>query len=174
MVEEVGADAVRFFMMTRTPDSELEFDFDKVVEQSKDNPVFYVQYAHARCCSVLRNATEMFPDMDMSETALEQVDLSSLDDPDILELVKVMATWPRIVEAAAEAFEAHRIAFYLNDLASAFHTLWSKGRSNTTLRFLDEDDVPSSQARLALVVAVKTVLASGLDIMGVTPIKEMH
>ena len=174
MVEEVGADAVRFFMMTRTPDSELEFDFDKVVEQSKDNPVFYVQYAHARCCSVLRNAAEMFPDMDMSETALEQVDLSSLDDPDILELVKVMATWPRIVEAAAEAFEAHRVAFYLNDLASAFHTLWSKGRSNTTLRFLDEDDVPSSQARLALVVAVKTVLASGLDIMGVTPIKEMH
>ena len=174
MVEEVGADVVRFFMMTRTPDAEMEFDFDKVVEQSKDNPVFYVQYAYARSSSVLRNAKEMFPDIDISAEALVNVDMSALDDPDMLDLVKVMSTWPRMVESAAEAFEPHRIAFYLNDLASAFHSLWSKGKTDATLRFLDEDDVAVSQARLALLVGLQTVLASGLAIMGVKPMEEMH
>ena len=174
LVEEVGADVVRFFMMTRTPDAEMEFDFDKVVEQSKDNPVFYVQYAYARSSSVLRNAKEMFPDIDISAEALVNVDMSALDDPDMLDLVKVMSTWPRMVESAAEAFEPHRIAFYLNDLASAFHSLWSKGKTDATLRFLDEDDVAVSQARLALLVGLQTVLASGLAIMGVKPMEEMH
>ncbi len=174
MVEEVGADVVRFFMMTRTPDAEMEFDFDKVVEQSKDNPVFYVQYAHARCCSVMRNAGEMFPNMDLSVKALSSADLSKIDDEDSLYMIKVMAGWPKMVESAAEAFEPHRIAFYLNDLASAFHSLWSKGRTDTTLRFLDENDAELSRARLALVAGVMTVLASGLAIMGVKPVEEMH
>lgn len=174
MVDEVGADAVRFFMMTRTPDAEMEFDFDKVVEQSKDNPVFYVQYAHARCCSVMRNAAEMFPEMDLTKNSLADADLSKIKDEDSLQMIKVMAAWPKMVEAAAEAFEPHRIAFYLNDLASAFHGLWSKGRTDTTLRFLDENDAELSKARLALVAGVMTVLASGLAIMGVKPVEEMH
>lgn len=174
MVEEVGADAVRFFMMTRTPDSELEFDFNKVVEQSKDNPVFYVQYAHARGCSVMRNAAEMFPDLDVSAEALKDVDLTKLSDADTLQLVKVMAAWPRLVEASAEAYEPHRVAFYLYDLASEFHSLWSKGRSDASLRFLDAEDIEASRARLALVRAMMTVLASGLAIMGVEPVEEMH
>ena len=174
MVEEVGADVVRFFMMTRTPDAEMEFDFDKVVEQSKDNPVFYVQYAYARSSSVLRNAKEMYPDMDLSPQALADADMSALDDPDMLELVKVMSTWPRSVEAAAEAFEPHRVAFYLYDLASTFHSLWSKGKSEATLRFLDENDEAASRARLALLVGMQTVLASGLAIMGVKPMEEMR
>ena len=174
MVEEVGADAVRFFMMTRTPDAEMEFDFDKVVEQSKDNPVFYVQYAHARCCSVMRNAAEMFPDLDLSAENLKDADLSKIDDPESLRLIQVMAMWPKMVESAAEAFEPHRIAFYLNDLASEFHSLWAKGRDDTTLRFLDADDMALSASRLALVRGVMTVIASGLAIMGVKPAEVMH
>ena len=174
MVEEVGADVVRFYMMTRTPDAEMEFDFDKVVEQSKDNPVFYVQYAHARCCSVMRNAAEIFPDLDLSAENLKTANLSRIEDEDSLRLIQVMAMWPKMVESAAEAFEPHRIAFYLNDLAAEFHSLWSKGRSDTTLRFLDEADPQGSAARLALVRGVMTVLASGLAIMGVKPVEEMH
>jgi len=174
MVEEVGADAVRFFMMTRTPDSELEFDFNKVVEQSKDNPVFYVQYAHARCCSVMRNAAEMFPDMNLSAESLKDADLTKLSDADTLQLVQVMAAWPRMVEASAEAYEPHRVAFYLYELASEFHSLWSKGRSDASLRFLDAEDIEVSRARLALVRAMMVVLSSGLAIMGVEPAEEMH
>lgn len=174
MVEEVGADVVRFFMMTRTPDAEMEFDFDKVVEQSKDNPVFYVQYAHARGCSVMRNAAEMFPNMDLSAKNLAQADLSKITDEDSLYLIKTMAAWPKMVESAAEAFEPHRIAFYLNDLASVFHGLWSKGRTDVALRFLDENNPEDTMARLALVKGMMTVIASGLAIMGVKPVEEMH
>lgn len=174
IVEEVGAGAVRFFMMTRTPDSELDFDFTKVVEQSKDNPVFYVQYAHARCASVLRNAKEMFRDADLSPATLAKANLARISTPDELQLVRFMAGWPRAVEAAAEAHEPHRIAFYLHDLASEFHGFWNKGRDDGTLRFLHEDDKELSMARLALVQAVKTVIASGLAVMGVEPVEEMH
>ena len=174
LVEEVGAGSVRFFMITRTPDSELDFDFTKVVEQSKDNPVFYVQYAHARCCSVLRNAKEMFKDIDISPAALAKADVSRINNPAELQLIRFMAGWPRQVESAAEAHEPHRVAFYLHDLASEFHAFWNKGRDDTTLRFLQENDRDLSLARLALVEAVKTVLASGLAVMGVTPVEEMH
>lgn len=174
LVEEVGAGSVRFFMMTRTPDSELDFDFTKVVEQSKDNPVFYVQYAHARCASVLRNAKEMFPDVDLSPAALGKANLARISSPEELQLVRFMAGWPRAVEAAAEAHEPHRIAFYLHDLASEFHGFWNKGRDDGTLRFLHENDRELSMARLALVSAVKTVIASGLAVMGVQPEEEMR
>lgn len=174
LVEEVGAGSVRFFMMTRTPDSELDFDFTKVVEQSKDNPVFYVQYAHARCASVLRNAKEMFPDVDLSAAALSKANLARISSSEELQLVRFMAGWPRAVEAAAEAHEPHRIAFYLHDLASEFHGFWNKGRDDGTLRFLHENDRELSMARLALVSAVKTVIASGLAVMGVQPEEEMR
>lgn len=174
VVEEVGAGVARFYMMTRTPESEMEFDFTKVVEQSKDNPVFYVQYAHARCHSVLRNAKEIWPDIDTSPAALAKADLSRLNSADELELIRRMAQWPRQVEAAAEAHEAHRVAFYLHELASEFHSFWNKGREDTSLRFLHEKDKGLSLARLALVRAVATVIASGLAVMGVEPVEEMH
>lgn len=174
MVEEVGAGAVRFFMMSRTPDSELEFDFAKVVEQSKDNPVFYVQYAHARCCSVLRNARDIWPDADLSPAVLARADVTKLSSDDEIQVIRRLASWPRHVEAAAEAHEAHRITTYLHDLASEFHAFWNKGRDDASLRFLHENDKPLSMARLALVKAVATVIASGLAVMGVTPIEEMH
>ncbi|MDD9901711.1 MAG: arginine--tRNA ligase [Alphaproteobacteria bacterium] len=173
MVEEVGAGAVRFFMLARTPDSELEFDFTKAVEQSKDNPVFYVQYAHARCHSVLRNAKEALPDLDTSEKALVAADLSVLKTDDDLALVRVLANWPRVVEAAAEAREPHRISTYLQEVAAAFHSFWSKGRDDDSLRFIMPDNKPLSLARLALVQAMATVIASGLGVMGVEPVEEM-
>jgi len=174
MVEEVGKDAVRFFIMTRTPDSELEFDFAKVVEQSRDNPVFYVQYAHARCYSVFRNAKEMFPGVDVSAESLAKANVAKLNSPEEIGLVRMMASWPRAVEAAAEAHEPHRVAFYLHDLAGVFHAFWNKGRDDSSLRFLIEQDKELSLARLALVRAVATVIASGLAVMGVEPLEELH
>lgn len=171
MVEEVGAGAVRFFMMSRTPDTELEFDFTKVVEQSKDNPVFYVQYAHARCYSVLRNGKAMFK---TDTFDLKNADLSLLASEDEVQMVRMMAGWPRVVEAAADAREPHRMTTYLHDLASEFHGFWNKGRDDATLRFLHEDNPQLSLARLALVTSVATVIASGLAVMGVTPLEELH
>ncbi|MBI1215388.1 MAG: arginine--tRNA ligase [Alphaproteobacteria bacterium] len=174
IVEEVGPGAVRFFMLSRTPDSELDFDFAKVVEQSKDNPVFYVQYAHARCCSVLRNGAEMFPKADLSPEALAKADLARLSTPEELQLIRFMAGWPRFVEAAAEAHEPHRVATWLHDMASEFHAFWNKGRDVGALRFLHEDDEALSLARMALVKSVATAIASGLAVMGVTPLEELH
>lgn len=171
MVEEVGAGVVRFFMMTRTPDTELEFDYAKVIEQSKDNPVFYVQYAHARCYSVIRNAREMFK---MQDFDFASADMTRLKSEDELKIIRLMAGWPRFVEAAAEAREAHRVTTYLHDLASEFHAFWNKGRDDATLRFLHENDKDLSLARLALVKSVATVIASGLAVMGVEPVEEMH
>lgn len=174
VVEEVGPGVARFFMLLRTPDTELDFDFDKVVEQSKDNPVFYVQYAHARCHSVLRNAREMFAGIETDAAALSTADVSLLDSEEELKLVRLMAAWPRFVETAAEAHEPHRITFYLQELAAEFHAFWNKGRDDASLRFLHENDRGLSFARLALVRSVATVIASGLAVMGVTPLEELH
>ena len=174
MVEQVGAGAVRFFMLTRAPDSELEFDFVKVVEQSRDNPVFYVQYAHARCCSILRNAAEILPDKDLSAAALMAQDASAIAASEELELIRFLANWPRIVEAAAVAQEPHRIAFYLMELAAQFHSLWNRGNDNAMLRFIVPDDPALTLARLVLIKAVQTVIASGLAVMGCQPVEEMR
>lgn len=174
MLDKVGKDVIRFIMLTRSSDQTLEFDFAKVVEQSKDNPVFYVQYAHARCHSVLRNAKEMFAGLDTAAAALTGANVARLNSEDELKLVRLMAAWPRHVEQAAEAAEPHRITFYLQELAAEFHAFWNKGRDDNSLRFLHENDKELSMARLALVRSVATVIASGLNVMGVTPLEELH
>jgi arginyl-tRNA synthetase len=144
------------------------------VEQSKDNPVFYVQYAHARCASIFRQAAEAFPGADFSSPQLEGADLSILGDEAEMDIIHRIAQFPRMIEAAAEAHEPHRVAFYLYDLASAFHSLWNKGKDLPQLRFVNLTDKESTQARLALVHALKGVLASGLAILGVTAPDEMR
>jgi arginyl-tRNA synthetase len=166
LIEEVGRDAVRFTMLTRKADAQMEFDLDKVVEQSRENPVFYVQYAHARCRSVLRSAGD--------PTDLPSAPLDSLADPAELALIRRLAAWPRTVESAALAREPHRIAFFLHDLAGDFHVLWNRGREDTTLRFIRGDEPEATRARLALVAATATVIRSGLRVMGVTPVEEMR
>jgi len=174
MVEEVGAGAVRFFMLSRSADTDLEFDFVKAVEQSKDNPVFYVQYAHARCCSILRKAEEMFTKAEITDISLEKIKGDLVNSPEEMEMLRIMSNWPRFIEAAAEAREPHRITYYLQEIASSFHSFWNKGKDDATLRFLIENNKDLSLARLALVRAVAIVIASGLDVMGVEPLEEMH
>jgi arginyl-tRNA synthetase len=174
VIDEVGKDVVRFIMLTRKNDAPLEFDLAKVVEQSRDNPVFYVQYAHARCRSVLRHAAEGFPGIAQDPGALARAPLARLTDSGELGLMRRLALWPRLLEGAAEAHEPHRVAFYLYDLAAAFHGLWTKGKEETQLRFLREDDPDLTAARLALVRAVALVIASGLEVFGVEPVEEMR
>ena len=174
LVDAVGKDVVRFIMLTRKNDAPLDFDLVKVREQSRDNPVFYVQYAHARCHSVAKMAVEAFPDADFTIAGLGAADLSRLTDSDELALIRSLAAWPRTVEGAAEAHEPHRLAFYLYDLAAAFHALWSKAREEPGLRFVIADDQELTRARMALVRAVQTVIASGLDVIGVTPVDELR
>lgn len=174
VVEEVGVDAVRFMMLFRKSDAPLDFDFQKVTEQSKDNPVFYVQYAHARVCSVFNQAKEQLPGLDLSDAALAGADLTLLIDEGELGLLKRVAQWPRVVEGAAEAHEPHRIAFYLHDLASDLHGHWNRGKDLPQLRFVNHEDPLSSHARLAMVRAVASVLASGLALLGVTAPIEMR
>jgi len=151
----------------------LEFDFAKVTEQSKDNPVFYVQYAHARAASVMRHAAKQFPEDDLSDAALSEVPLHRLMDASEIALIRELAGWPRLVEDAAEAHEPHRIAFYLQDVAALFHTLWNKGKDEATLRFILAADPGLTRARLALVRGVAIVIASGLAVIGVEPVQEM-
>jgi arginyl-tRNA synthetase len=172
VVEQAGADATRFHMLTRKNDAPLDFDFDKVVEQSKDNPVFYVQYAHARVSSVLRKAREAGIAVD--DAALAAADLSKLSHAAEIGVAKKIAEWPRLIEIAARGHEPHRVAFYLYELASDLHALWNRGNEDTSLRFLQEGDAATSQAKIALIRAVAVVISSGLGILGVTPAEEMR
>ncbi|GHF25963.1 arginine--tRNA ligase [Kordiimonas sediminis] len=174
VVDEVGPDVTRFIMLTRKNDAPLDFDFAKVTEQSKDNPVFYVQYAHARICSVLRKAMEAFDGLDTADAALSNAKLSLLSDASEISMIRQMALWPRLLESAAEAHEPHRIAFYLYDLASEFHSFWNKGNDNPSLRFVIDGDEELTYARLALIRAIAIVIASGLDVLGVVPVEEMR
>jgi arginyl-tRNA synthetase len=174
VVDEVGKGVVRFIMLTRTNDAPLEFDLTKVIEQSRENPIFYVQYAHARARSVLRKAPEEVPMLDLDPKVLGAADLSLLTNDGEIGLVKQMAAWPKLVESAAEAHEPHRVAFYLFELASAFHAHWNQGKENAVLRFIRPDELPLTAARLAMVQALAFVIASGLDVMGVEPVEEMR
>ena len=177
VVDEVGRDAVRFMMLFRKNDAALDFDLAKVIEQSRDNPVFYVQYGHARGHSVFRNAREVFPDLpsDLTDPAvLAAADVERLSDPAELGLMRRIALYQRVVEAASVAHEPHRIAFYLYDLASEFHALWTLGNSSPHLRFIIQNDRQMTVARLVLVQGVVTVLASGLALLGVKAPNEMR
>jgi len=162
VIDAVGADVIRFIMLTRRNDQTLDFDFAKVTDQSRDNPVFYVQYAHARACSVLRQGE-----------APDQADLALLTADAELALLKQLASWPKLVESAAQAHEPHRIAFYLVDLASQFHSLWTAGRENPSLRFIIEDDQAVTDARLMLVKATSLVIRTGLNMLSITALDEM-
>jgi arginyl-tRNA synthetase len=178
VVDEVGKDAVRFMMLYRKNDAVLDFDLAKVIEQSRENPVFYVQYGHARGHSVFRNAGEVIPDLPEDASAraafLAGAALDRLTDPAEIDLLKRLALYPRIVEAAAVAHEPHRIAFYLYDLASEFHALWTRGRDLPYLRFIIYNDAEMTKARLAMVQGVVLVLASGLAVLGVDAPDEMR
>ena len=174
VIDKVGKDVVRFIMLTRKNDAGLEFDFAKVTEQSKDNPVFYVQYAHARVNSVMRMAVGELGADTVADDAVHGANLGRLTDPSELHLIKQLAQWPRLVESAAQAHEPHRVAFYLNDVAAEFHGLWNKGKDDKSLRFIIADDVELTLARLALIRAVANVIASGLNVFGVTPVEEMR
>jgi arginyl-tRNA synthetase len=164
VIDEVGADALRFIMLTRKNDAPFDFDLMKVIEQSKDNPIFYVQYAHARCCSVLRQAGEVLNDADFSE----------LKDESEIELIKKIANFPRVIEMAVTHFEPHRIAFYLQELAGEFHSLWNKGTENPNLRFIISNQPKLTQARLGLILATKKIISEGLNIFNIKAVEEMR
>lgn len=172
VVEEVGTDAVRFMMLFRKNDASLDFDLAKVVEQSKENPVFYVQYAHARCCSIGRQAEISFDATILGE--LSEADFSQLRDVSEKTVIRRLLQYPRLIEAAALAHEPHRIAFYLYDLAADFHALWNRGKDDAGMRFVIDDNKHVSLARLGLVESVRIVIASGLGVLGVSAPQEMR
>lgn len=174
VVDEVGRDAVRFMMLMRRNDAPLDFDLAKVVEQSKDNPVFYVQYAHARAASVFRNASGTFPDLGETSPAVREANLGSLTDPGELDLAKRLAAFPHVVQSAAHAHEPHRVAFYLHDLAAGLHAHWARGNETPHLRFIQPGNKELTASRLALVAAAKRVIGAGLAILGVHAPEEMR
>ena len=174
VIRDVGCDAIRFIMLTRRNDMPLDFDLEKVVEKSRDNPVFYVQYAHARVRSVLKHASEACPELNFSNEGLMQANVALLKAEEEQALIRQLAEWPRVVEGAAVAQEPHRIAFYLYDVASALHTLWTKGKDDAQLRFILPDQPHLTHARMALVQATALVISSGLSVCGVTPAQEMR
>jgi arginyl-tRNA synthetase len=174
LIDEVGRDAVRFTMLNRKSDAQMEFDLDLVVAETRDNPVYYVQYVHARCRSVLRRATEQLGAASLTPAALAAVDLTSLTDVAELTMVRRLIQWPRTVEGAALAREPHRIAFFLYDLAADFNMLWNRGHDDSTLRFIQESAPAQTIARMALVEAVASVIRSGLAVLGVQPVEELR
>ena len=174
VVEEVGSDSVRFMMLYRKNDAPLDFDFVKVTEQSRDNPVFYVQYAHARICSVMRGASENIQESQLSSKVLSEASLELLNDDSERQLMRKIASFPRIIESAARAHEPHRLAFFLYEVASTFHSLWNKGKELPHLRFIDAENYDTTIARLALITATANVIERGLKILGVEATEEMR
>lgn len=173
VVEEVGADATRFMLLFRRNDASMDFDFALVKEQTRDNPVFYVQYAHARACSIFRTAQRDMPDLDISPAALAAAEVQLLATPADIELIRLLGAWPRTVAAAASAHEPHRIAFYVHELSAALHGFWAKGKDEPQLRFVNLSDPKLTLARLALVDAVRQVIRNGLGILGVSAPEEL-
>lgn len=174
LVDEVGQDIVRFHMLTRKNDAQMDFDLTAVVEGGRENPIWYVQYASARCHSSRGKAREYFPDLNISLNKLTSTPISCLTDESELGLIKMIAGWPRLVEAAADAHEPHRIAYYLYELAGLLHAFWDKGSKDASLRIVQEDNEKLTMSRLVLVQGVQTVIDSGLGIFGIEPVEEMR
>ncbi|MDA0902345.1 MAG: arginine--tRNA ligase [Proteobacteria bacterium] len=175
VTEEVGADVIRFTMLTRKNDAPFDFDLTRVLEQSKDNPVFYVQYAHARCHSVLRNLKEQLPELaDIINQPIDATLLANLKREEEIELIKKLASYPRVVEMAVTSYEPHRIAFYLQELAAMFHALWNKGMEDPSLKFIIKDDINLTKSRIYLVMATIQTIASAFDIFNIAPLEEMR
>lgn len=174
VIDEVGADALRFIMLTRKNDAPFDFDLAKVIEQSKDNPIFYVQYAHARCCSVLRNLKNenLLPNIENEKIDFDV--LKNLTDETELEIIKKIIAFPRLIEMAAISYEPHRIAFYLQELAALFHSLWNKGVDNPELKFIIKDNLQTTKARIYLILAIKIIIANGLNIFNIKALEEMR
>tara|TARA_Y100001934_G_C12385763_1_gene795593 strand:- start:7691 stop:9451 length:1761 start_codon:yes stop_codon:yes gene_type:complete len=174
LVDSVGKDVVRFIMLTRKNDAPLDFDLKKVLEQSHDNPIFYVQYAHARIYSVIKNFKQTFPIEVTSEEALNSAPLNMLDNPSEIRLIRFLANWPRVLEGAAINHEPHRLAFYLQELASEFHSLWNNGKEDLSLKFLRDDNFKITQARIILIAGTASIIASGLTLLGIKPAEELR
>jgi len=170
VIERVGKDATRYMMVSRHQDMSIDFDFAKVIEQNRENPIFYIQYAHARVYSVLRHNHDIFPELTLKNVSLP---LHLLKDEHELAMIKILTNWPRQVEVAAQTREPHRVANFLYDVSSTFHALWNKGKDHTHLRFIDPQNFEQTQARLALITATAAVIASGLELLGITPVQEM-
>ncbi|HLD76802.1 MAG TPA: arginine--tRNA ligase [Rickettsiales bacterium] len=174
VIDEVGSDALRFIMLTRKNDAPFDFDLNKVIEQSKENPIFYVQYAHARCCSVIRNTRSEDRLTNIENEAADLSILQNLQYETELEIIKKIAAFPRLIEMAATSYEPHRIAFYLQELAAIFHSLWNKGIENPELKFIIKDDLEKTKARIFLLMALKIIIKTGLDIFNIKALKEMR
>ena len=176
LLDKVGRDVVRFIMLTRHHNSVIDFDFVKVLECTKENPIFYVQYAYARISSVMRHAKNIWDDLEekLSHEQVSSLDVSFLSDSAEIDLIKVLSSYPKTVEVAASLIEPHRIAYYLYNVASSFHSLWNKGKDNVALRFIDEHDERATMARLLLLKATQTILKSGLSIFKIMPMEEMR
>jgi arginyl-tRNA synthetase len=172
IINKVGKDAIRFMMLIRRDDASLDFDFKKVVEQSRDNPVFYVQYAYARTHSVIKLFKQTFNEKKVPE--VDEVNLDLLDLNSDMKLAKVLADWPRQVMMAAKNHEPHRLVFFLIDLASVFHFIWNQGKDDSLLRFILADDIPKTKARIVLLKAMQNVIESAFKIIGITPLEELR
>jgi arginyl-tRNA synthetase len=172
MVNKVGSDSIRFMMLYRKNEAPLEFDFKKVTEQSKDNPVFYVQYAHARISSVIRKLSENNFEFDLNNFKNCQFELLTHNHE--INLIKKILDWSSIIETSVALYEPHRIAYYLYDLASNFHSLWNQGKVDSSLRFIDENNSESSYARIGLIIATQRTIQSGLTLLGVSAPNEMQ
>lgn len=172
-IAKVGLDAMRFLMVSRKNDAFMDFDFEKAVEQSKDNPVFYVQYAHARCHSIKRHVADVFPELDISDQALSKLSFDDMNAPEFLAMIKKLSEWQRVIEMAATHYEPHRIPYYLGEVAAEFHGLWNKGKDHNHLRFIDTENALFTQKNFAIVSAVAKVIKSGLELLGVSAPKSM-
>jgi arginyl-tRNA synthetase len=172
VVDEIGSDALRFLMLTRKNDAPFDFDLNKAIEQSKDNPIFYVQYAHTRCCSVLKNVAKEMPQLNL--TNHQQIDFSLLHNEVELALLKKITNFTRIIESAACHFEPHKIAFYLQELSAEFHAWWQLGVVDAGYKFIIKNNPNLTLARVALIIGVQKIIAESLDIFSITPLTEMH